>query len=130
MKYQGYLLKESLDDKTVLEKLTITKIETYPCPENMRADYMDDFWTGIRFAGNVEEADEIAQILSKAVKEQGWFIEIGTDTLNYLIFPNKIVKYPRINNTNKPWPVEAIEIAKAIKIPAFAKEKEKNETIL
>lgn len=117
-------MKESLEDKTVLEKLTITETETYPCPEHMRADYMDDFWIGIRFAGNAEEADEITQILSKAVKKQGWFIEMGTDSLNYLIFPNKVVKYPRIDNTNKPWPTEAVETAKRIKVPAFVELEE------
>ena len=122
MKYQGYLLKESLDDKTILKKLTIINTETYSCPEHMRAEYMDDFWTGIIFTGDVEEADEIANTLSKAVKKQGWFIEIGTDALNYLIFPNKVVKYPRINNTNKPWPTEAVEIAKTIKVPAFVEK--------
>ena len=130
MNYQGYLLKESLDDKTLLNKWTIIKTETYPCPEHMRADYMDDFWTGILFTGNADDADDVSNALSKAVKKQGWFIEIGTDTLNYLIFPNKVVKYPRINNTNKPWPTEAVEIAKAIKVPAFVEEEEENETIL
>ena len=119
MKYRGYLLKESLQDITVLKKLTITKTETYPCPENMRAEYMDDFWTGFGFEGNIEEADKTAETLSKSVKNQGWFIEMDTDELNYLIFPNKVIKYPRKNNTNKPWPTEAVEIAKRIKVPAF-----------
>ena len=119
MKYRGYLLKESLQDKTVLDKLTITKTETYPCPENMQAGYIDDFWTGIAFEGKQENADKIADMLSQAVKRQGWFIEMDTAELNYLIFPNKVIKYPRKNNTNKPWPPEAIGIAKKIKVPDF-----------
>ena len=63
MKYHGYLLKGSLEDTTVLEKLTITKTETYSCPENKKADYTDDFWTGISFEGNLVGADKIAKIL-------------------------------------------------------------------
>jgi hypothetical protein len=120
MKYHGYLLQESLADTTVLDKLTITTTETYPCPEHMKADYMDDVWTGIAFEGKQEHAEKIAKMLSQAVKQKGWFIEMDTDdNMNYLIFPGHVVKYPRENNTNKPWPTEAVEMAKKIKVPAF-----------
>ena len=120
MKYHGYLLQESLADTTVLDKLTITTTETYPCPENMKADYMADVWTGIAFEGKQEDAEKIEKMLSKAVKPKGWFIEMDTDeNMNYLIFPGHIVKYPREHNTNKPWPAEAVELAKKMKVPAF-----------
>jgi hypothetical protein len=120
MKYHGYLLQESLADTTVLEKLTITTTETYPCPEHMKADYMDDVWTGIAFEEEQEDAEKIAHMLSQAVKQQGWFIEMDTDdNMNYLIFPGKVVKYPREHHTNKPWPAKAVELAKNIDVPAF-----------
>ena len=75
---------------------------------------------GIAFEGKQEHAEKIAHMLSQAVKQKGWFIEMDTDdNMNYLIFPGNVVKYPRANNTNKPWPAEAVEMAKKIKVPAF-----------
>jgi hypothetical protein len=71
MKYRGYLLKESLQDKSILESIEITDRETIPCPEHMRADYIDDVWTGMVFVGYADEVDHISELLGKAIKSRG-----------------------------------------------------------
>ncbi len=118
MKYRGYLLKESLLDTRILDKLTITETETMPCTKHMQADYMDDVWTRMVFVGKSCDADNISEQLSKVIKPKGWYLDIHTDKDNYLIFHGKVVKYPRIGE-KQPWPEEAIELARKAEIPAF-----------
>ena len=118
MKYRGYLLKESLQNKSILESLEITDTETIPCPEHMRADYIDDVWTGIVFVGDANEVDHISELLSKAIKSRGWFLDIHTDTDNYTVFHKTVIKYPRCGE-KQPWPREAIEAARKAEIPGF-----------
>ena len=120
MRYSGYLLKESLQDKSVLESLEITETETIPCPEHMKADYMDDVWTGMVFVGDADEVDHISELLSEAIKSRGWYLNINTDTDNYIIFHKKVIKYPR-QGEKQPWPKEAIEAARKAEIPSFVK---------
>jgi hypothetical protein len=118
MKYKGYLLKESLQDKSILEFLDITDTEIIPRPEHMKADYIDDVWTGIVFVGDADEVDHISELLVKAIKSRGWFLDIHTDTDNYLVFHKTVIKYPRCGE-KQPWPREAIEAARKAEIPGF-----------
>ena len=121
MTYRGYLLKQSLLDLSILEELNITETETIPCPEHMKADYIDDIWTGIAFVGEASEADNIAERLSKAIKPRGWYLDLHTEKDNYLVFHNKVVKYPRIGE-RQPWPEEAIAAARKAEIPSLIKK--------
>lgn len=121
MKYRGYLLKQSLVDTSILEELEIIETETIPCPEHMKADYIDDIWTGMVFVGAASEADTIAERLSKAIKPRGWYLDLHTENDNYLVFYNKVVKYPRTSE-KQPWPEEAIAAAREAEIPAFMKK--------
>ncbi|MCP4181286.1 MAG: hypothetical protein GY756_26280 [bacterium] len=121
MNYRGYLLKESLKDTSVLEELMITEKETFPCPQHMKAEYMDDVWTGIVFIGKADDVNNISERLSKLIRPIGWYIDIHTETENYLVFPKKVFSYKRIGE-EQPWPNEAIEFAKKCKIPAFVED--------
>ena len=87
----------------------------------MKADYMDDIWTGMVFVGAASEADNIAERLSKVIKPRGWYLNLNTEKDNYLVFHNKVVKYPRISE-KQPWSEEAIAAARKAEIPAFIKK--------
>ncbi len=125
MRYRGYLLKESLQDKSVLKSLEITETETIPCPEHMKADYMDDVWTGMVFTGDADKVDHISELLSEAIKSRGWYLDIHTDTDNYLIFYKTVIKYTR-QREKQPWPKEAIEAARKADVPSFVKNENVN----
>jgi hypothetical protein len=122
MIFKGFLLKESLKDPSVLDSLTITRTETMPCPENMKADYMPDTWTGIHFEGESALGEATAEILSKALKPRGWFCDMNTDRDAWLIFPGKVVTFSKILGVKRqPWPEEAREAARQAGVPAFVK---------
>jgi hypothetical protein len=121
MKYRGYLIKQSLLDPSILEELKITETETFPCPEHMKADYIADIWTGIVFEVAASEADNIAERLSKVIKPRGCYLDLHTEKDNYLVFHNKVVKYPRLGE-RQPWPEEAITAARKAEIPPFMKK--------
>jgi hypothetical protein len=66
-----------------------------PCPENMKADYMPDTWTGIHFEGESALGEPTPEMLSKALKPRGWFCDMKTDSDVWLIFPGTVVKFSR-----------------------------------
>ena len=122
MIFKGFLLRESLEDTSVLGSLTITKTETMPCPEHMKADYMPDTWTGIHFEGESALGEPTAELLSKALKPRGWYCDMNTDSDVWLIFPGKVVKFSRIPGIkHQPWPEEAKEAARQAGVPSFVK---------
>ncbi len=123
MTFKGFLLKESLQDTSVLDSLEITNTETIPCPEHMKAAYIPDVWTGCEFVGDASKADVTAEKLSKVLK-YGWFIDMDTETHNYLIFRNKVVKYVCEGERGiegQLWPEEAKQAAREAGVPAFVK---------
>jgi hypothetical protein len=120
MKFSGFLLKESLDDPGILEALTITKVETLPCPEHMKTPDLPAIWTGVDFEGDAAAAQSIADQLSQALKPRAWFCDLHTDQHNWLIFSGQVVRFPRIQGSNdQPWPQEAKAAARRVGTPGF-----------
>ena len=85
--FRGGLLKESLNDETVLERLQVTNTSEFeqrePSPDQPRR------WTAIFFEGHEDEADEIAEELSRALKPRGWYADFSTASDKFVVLPEK-----------------------------------------
>ena len=110
---KGLLLKESLIDPGVLNQLCITKTETWNVAQV--ADYQPNVWTAISFEVDDAEAGAITEELSHALKSPGWYIDARQDDWVIVIFPNRVFKYLRGNQSGK---AEAQAYTQAIGIPA------------
>jgi hypothetical protein len=88
---KGLLLKESLTDPRILDMLYITQTETWDV-ENA-APGQEAVWTAISFEADDDQADALAESLSRVLKPKGWYIDATLGNLIYIIFPKKVFKY-------------------------------------
>ena len=115
MKYKGLLLKESLNDETVLNLINTTKTEIWDNIQNASKGQPKK-WTAIyfEFEGSEEEAIIKAETLSRALKEM-WYMNFSTEEEIYVIYPkNKFYKYVKGDEQRKQ---EAINYGLSIGIP-------------
>jgi len=109
---KGLLLKESLVDLNILERLHITKIETWNVAN--AAEHQPNVWTAMSFEVDNAEADAVAEELSHVLDSPGWYIDAQQDEWVCVIFPDRIFKYQHGDRVGK---AEAQAYAKAIGIP-------------
>ena len=109
----GLLLKESLSDLNVLDRLTISKTETWHVTN--AAEFQPDEWTAISFEVNDAAAAGVVEELSHVLKSPGWFIDTRWGEWVIVIFPQRVFKYRRGDQAGK---VQAQKYALAIGIPA------------
>lgn len=89
----GLLLRESLADPSVLDRLHVTRAESWQVQN--AAPYQPPVWTANWFKTDDEHADALAEALSQALKPQGWYINAATAEWLYVIFPGRVFKYAR-----------------------------------
>lgn len=88
MRYVGYLLKESLADDSVLDRVTIRSV---------REEALTG-WHGVVFEliGDATFIDEVSTTMSSALHPRGWYITFFSDegTL-HVIYPDQYFTVPR-----------------------------------
>jgi len=92
MKFTGLLLKESLEDLGVLDLVEIISEEKWDIKN--AADFQPKVWTAIRFEGDLDKVEEIAEKMGKAMKSR-WYLNIGTDDEEFVVFQNKVFRYKK-----------------------------------
>ncbi len=110
---KGLLLKESLADLHVLDRLCVTQTETWNV-SNV-ADDQPKVWTAISFEVDDAEADTVIEELSHMLKSPGWYIDARQAERAIVIFPGRVFRYLRGDGAGK---AEAQAYAQAIGIPA------------
>ena len=96
--YQGAIIEESLEDKTVLKKVKIlsTKVEKVT-PEHHTPHLKQ--WTLHTVEIDGSKADEVATLLSRSLKNKpphdNWYADFKNNTTHYIIFKNKVFKVDR-----------------------------------
>ena len=108
----GLLLKESLSDLNILERLRVTKTETWNVAN--AAEFQPKVWTALSFEVGDAEVDTVTEELSRVLKSPGWYIDARRDEWVYVIFPQRVFKYQRGDRVGK---LEAQTYAQAIGIP-------------
>lgn len=87
--YKGILIKESIDDDSVLDYLNIHKIELW------NTGSIPKYWTALYFTSNEMNLPEYLSktIISKTDGNGNWFVDFKSEKIKYIVFRNKILTY-------------------------------------
>lgn len=112
--YIGAIVKESLEDTEVLEKVKVleTKVEKVTAKHNTPELKQ---WTVYKVEVAPEKAAKVANELSESLVEaRNWYADFKNSNLHFIIFHNKVF---RINRDNKKQYEEVKKYALAQGIP-------------
>jgi hypothetical protein len=108
----GLLLKESLTDHHILDRLRITNMETWHVAN--AAAHQPGAWTALSFEVDAAEAEGVVEALSHVLKSPGWYIDARLGDEVIVMFPDRIFRYRRGDQIGK---AGAQAYAQAIGIP-------------
>jgi hypothetical protein len=99
MIYKGALIEESLEKKSILNKIKITKTEIIPVTEKMKTPWVKQ-WT-FHYINILENnADNIAKDISKSLDSKhthAWYVDFKNSKTHFVIFKDKVFKIDRKN---------------------------------
>lgn len=87
------LLQESLEDVSVLDHLHITKVEVWEPGELGKP--AGPIWTATFFEGEDSEADQTAELISKAMKDLFWYANVHLPVDEIVVFARRVFRYRR-----------------------------------
>ena len=91
----GVIIEESLENKSVLQKVKIIKTKTEEVTEEHKTPWIKQ-WTLHTIEILENQADEITKDLSKSLdSEHSWYADFKNDKFHYIIFLNKVFKVDR-----------------------------------
>ncbi len=91
--YEGVLIKESVEDDTVIDLMNVYKVELW------NAGGSPKYWTALFFTSMENSFPERISKVMIADPERGgnWFVDFKAENVKYIVFRDKILKY-RIGN--------------------------------
>ncbi|MDE6926395.1 MAG: XRE family transcriptional regulator, partial [Acetatifactor sp.] len=91
--YEGILIKESLEDDTVIDLLHVHKVELWDTGGKPK------YWTALFFTCNRKDfPEQISRVMASDPDNGGnWFVDFRSGGEKYIVFKNRILKY-RIGN--------------------------------
>jgi hypothetical protein len=89
--YDGVIIKETLTDELLLDYLTIDKVEICKTNETIK------YWTMVFFHSTTKDLPE--RLANTIIDD--WFADMKEDSIKYIIFKNKILKYEIGNQSEK-----------------------------
>ena len=91
--FEGTLIKESIDDDSVLDYINVHKIELW------KVGGKPKYWTVLFFTSDKKDFPEKMSKVMVADPERGgnWFVDFKAGTVKYIVFREKVLKY-RIGN--------------------------------
>lgn len=91
----GVLIIESLRAGAKLEGVPLTIQSLVRVEMTGAADYQPPVWTIIEFETPDESVDVLAGQFAEALDTPGWYVDFHTSTDVFVVFPGKVIKYPR-----------------------------------
>ena len=116
--YKGTIIEESLEDKAVLQKVSVLSTKVEPITERHQTPWLLQ-WTLHKVEVPEGEAKQIAEDISKALDSEhggAWYADFKNDAHHYIIFPNKVFY---INQQSKQEYDEARTYGIALGIPPY-----------
>ncbi|MEK6910880.1 MAG: hypothetical protein AABW82_03835 [Nanoarchaeota archaeon] len=114
--YIGVIIEESLEDKTILKNLKITKKRVSQVTAKHKTPWVKT-WTLDTIKINENQADKISKIISLSLdSNHDWYCDYKNSEYHYIIFRNKIFK---INRTSKEQYDEAKVYGISLGIPPY-----------
>lgn len=111
-KFRGLIIKESLEDESVLDLVEVTKEEKWNVSKSGK--FLPKKWTACYIQGDKSQIDFFAEKLSQTLKPKGCYANLGIDKDSYVIFPNKVFKYKRGDEQKRQ---KAIKYGRSLEIP-------------
>jgi len=95
--YEGVLIKESINDESVLDYISINKVEIWKTAGNPK------YWTVLYFSSGKVDFPEILakEVIADEKKGGNWFVDFKSGNMKYIVFRNKILKYTIGNSKEK-----------------------------
>ena len=95
--YEGILIKESIDDETIIDFLNIHKIELWNTGGNPK------YWTVLFFTCSRGDFPEMVSKVMISNSENGanWFVDFKSGNKKYIVFRDKILQYQIGNQKEK-----------------------------
>jgi len=116
MNFQGVIIEESLQDKSVLQDVTILSTKVEAVTDDHRTPWIKQ-WTLHTIEFPEHHADEIADKLSSAIDSYypgSWYADFKNDNLHYIVFKERVFKV----NLQNPIYRDAMEYGISIGIPS------------
>lgn len=92
--YQGVVIEESLRDKSVLKKFTITSTKVEPVTDEHKTPWLKQ-WTLHTVEVPETEIISINQAVSKALEPNYWYADFKNNAYHFVIFPGKVFRLDR-----------------------------------
>ena len=96
-RFEGLLIKESIDDEAILDKITVNKVELW------KTDRKPRYWTALHFTSDCAEFPEAAAKVMIADPARGgnWFVDFRCGNIKYIVFRNRVLSYEIGSETEK-----------------------------
>lgn len=93
--FEGVLIKESVDDDSVIDCLAINKIELWNTGGKPK------YWTVLYFSSEQRDLPERFSKVMISKPEGNWFVDFKTGNQKYIVFRDKVLKYTIGNQEEK-----------------------------
>ncbi|MET7700538.1 hypothetical protein [Streptomyces sp. NPDC005485] len=91
----GCLIAESLKVGTHLKDLRIEVREIHRFRLDNAGPGQPDTWTVIEFSVAKSLVEEVAEMLSGALDQPGWYVDLRTAEETFVVFPGRVLRFPR-----------------------------------
>ncbi|OGM89112.1 hypothetical protein A2108_01935 [Candidatus Wolfebacteria bacterium GWA1_42_9] len=116
MNYEGVIIEESLEDKSVLKDVRILSTKVEPVTEKHKTPWLKQ-WTLHTVLIPEDEAEVIAERISGALdSEHPWYADFKNDTTHFIIFRGKVFE---VDRTKKEEYAAAMEYGISLGIPKY-----------
>jgi transcriptional regulator with XRE-family HTH domain len=97
--YEGVLIKESIEDDSIIDFINVHKIELWNTGGKPK------YWTVLFFTSDKKDfPEQISKVmLAEPDKGGNWFVDFKAGNVKYIVFKNKILKYQIGNQTEKEY---------------------------
>ncbi|MBU0706831.1 hypothetical protein KKG41_00480 [Patescibacteria group bacterium] len=96
--YKGVIIEESLEDKNILNDISILKTKVEPVTDKHKTPWVKQ-WILHSVEIPNDEVDTIAEKLSKSLDSRhSWYTDFKNETTHYIIFRDKVFKVDRTSN--------------------------------
>ena len=94
--YTGTIIEESLEDKQVLSKIKILSTKIEQVTQKHQTPWLAQ-WTLRKVEIAEDQADKIAEMLSRVLQKNYWYADYKNDKWHYIVYSDKIFKVDRQN---------------------------------
>ncbi len=96
-KFEGVLIKESIEDESILDKMTVHRAELWKTERKPR------YWTALHFSSEAADFPEAAAraMMEDPARGGSWFVDFRCGNIKYIVFRGCVLSYTIGSETEK-----------------------------